>query len=147
MKNRSDTPRRHVILYAENDDADLLICERAFKPHEHEIELRSVPDGRGVIDWLDGNGPYGNRAFFPLPELLLLDSKLDDMTALEILRWVREQRRLRDMPVVLHTGSTPAHERGAYDELHVAAVIEKDSTCHYLVDCVRSILHGDLVGH
>jgi CheY-like chemotaxis protein len=146
MKSRSKQPVRHVVLYAEDEDVDLLLCERAFKVHEKEIELRSVSDGRSVVDWLEGSGPYANRAFFPIPALVVLDSKLKDMSGLDVLRWVRAQRRFRDLPVVLHAGSTPRHELGAYDELHVTAVIEKDSTCQNLVECVRNILDGELVG-
>ena len=68
------------------------------------------------------------------------------MSGLEVLRWVREQRRLRELPVILHVGSTPAHEQGAYHELRVTAVVEKDSTCRALVDRVRDVLHGEPVG-
>jgi CheY-like chemotaxis protein len=145
MNSRSKQPARHVVLYAEDEDVDLMLCERAFKPHE-EIELRSVSDGRSVIDWLGGSGPYANRAFFPVPAVIVLDSKFKDMTGLDVLRWLRAQRRFRDLPVVVHAGSTPRHELGAYDELHVSAVIEKDSTCRNLVECVRNILDGELVG-
>jgi CheY-like chemotaxis protein len=147
MNTRSDNRRRQVVLYAENEDVDLMMCERAFKAHEHEIELRTVADGQSVIDWLDGKGSYANRAFFPMPAVVILDSRLDDMTGLEVLRWIREQPRLREKHVVLHVGSTPTHEQGAYHDLHVTAVIEKDSSCQHLVDCVRNVLNGELVGH
>jgi CheY-like chemotaxis protein len=95
---------------------------------------------------LDGTGSYANRAFFPMPAVVILDSRLDDMTGLDVLRWMRDQRRLRETPVVLHVGSTPMNEENAYHDLHVTAVIEKDANCHNLVECVRNILHGELVG-
>ena len=47
-----------------------MMCERAFKAHA-DIELRTVPDGGSVIDWLDGRGSYANRAFFPMPTVLV----------------------------------------------------------------------------
>jgi CheY-like chemotaxis protein len=147
MNARQDNRRRYVVLYAENEDVDLMMCERAFKAHEHEIELRTVGDGQSVMDWLEGEGSYANRAFFPTPAIVILDSRLDDMTGLDVLRWMREQRRFRETPVVLHVGSTPTHEQGAYHDLHVTAVVEKDSTCQHLVECVRNILHGELIGH
>jgi CheY-like chemotaxis protein len=68
------------------------------------------------------------------------------MSGLEVLRWVREQRRLRELPVILYVGSTPAHEQDAYHDLRVTAVVEKESSCHTLVDRVRDILHGEPVG-
>src|SRR5436190_20022703 len=144
MNNRSNKPKRHVILYAEDEDVDLLMCERAFKTYD-EVELRAVADGQSVIDWLDGKGCYANRAFFPMPAIVILDSKLVDMSGLDVLRWLRAQRRFRDLPIILHVGSTPTHELGAYHDLHVTAVIEKDSTCHNLIEAVHNLLHGELI--
>jgi len=144
MNSRSKQPVRHVVLYAEDENVDLIMCERAFKGHD-EMELRSVSDGRSVIAWLEGNGTFSNRAFFPIPAVVVLDSKFDDMTGLDVLRWMRAQRRFQELPVVLHAGSTPLHELGAYQDLRVSAVIEKDSNCQNLVECVRNLLHGELV--
>jgi DNA-binding response OmpR family regulator len=137
---------KRVVLYADNDDVDSMICERAFKPHEQHIELRTVADGRAVLNWLEGTGPYSNRAFFPRPAVLVLDSQLGDMSGLEVLQWVRGQDRFKEMPVVVYTGSTPADQHGLYHDLNVAAVIEKDAACRTLVDCVRNLVDGELVG-
>jgi CheY-like chemotaxis protein len=132
-------------LYAENDAADIIICERAFKLLEDQLQFRTVNDGRSVIDWLDGKGSYANRAFFPTPQILVLDSSLGDMKGLEVLRWVREQRRFKELPVILHMGSTAPHELHAYHELSVHACIEKQAGCRNLVECIMGIIEGELV--
>src|SRR4051794_40610690 len=136
MSSRSNKPIRHVVLYAENEDVDLMMCERAFKAHRDLIELRTVNDGRSVIDWLEGRGSYANRAFFPMPVVLVLDSRLGDMSGLDVVRWLRQQRRFKDMAVILHVGATPLIEERDLQDLNVIAVIEKDSTCCALLDCV-----------
>lgn len=145
MNPRSEKPIRHVVLYAENEDVDLIMCERAFKAHE-DIELRTVADGGSVIDWLDGRGTYGNRAYYPMPALVVLDSKLGDMSGLDVLRWMRGERRFREMPVILHVGSTPPPLQDACHSLRVTAVVEKESTCRNLVERVYDVLHGEPVG-
>jgi CheY-like chemotaxis protein len=136
---------KYVVLYAENDEGDLFICERAFKKHDNSINLRSVSDGRSVIDWLDGNGSYGNRAFFPVPQVVVIDSKLGDMTGLDVLRWIRAQRRFKELPVILYCGSTPAHVYNEYEDLGIAAVLEKDSRCDRLIEVIQSIVMGEPV--
>ncbi len=146
MKTEFIKKGKCVVLYADDSDADSMICERAFKAHEQHIEFRTVPDGRAVLDWLEGTGPYSNRAFFPKPSVLVLDSQLGDMSGLEVLQWVRGHERLKELPVILYVGSTPTDQHSLYHELNVAAVIEKDSTCRTLVDSVRNLVDGELVG-
>lgn len=136
---------KHVVLYAENEDADLLICERAFKKHEDTYQLRTVTDGRSVINWLDGDGSYANRAFFPMPQMVIIDSKLGDMTGLDVLQWIRRQRRFRDLPVILYYGSIAPHELKEYHDADVTACVEKDTKCDRLLECVNSILISEPV--
>src|SRR5436305_9037956 len=136
MSLHFNKPKKHVVLYAENDDTDLVICEHAFRPHEDKIQFRTVGDGDGVIAWLEGRGSYGNRAFFPLPGVLVLDSKLGDMSGLDVLRWVRGRDRFKELPVVLHVGSTPEHELHEYHGLGIAACVEKQANPTNLIDCV-----------
>ena len=134
---------KHVILYAENEDVDLMICERAFKKHEDAYRLRGVVDGRSVIEWLDGRGSYANRAFFPLPQIVVIDSKLGDMSGLDVLHWIRSQRDFRELPVVLYYSSMSPEQIQEYNRAGVSACVEKDSKCERLLECLQSILAGE----
>jgi CheY-like chemotaxis protein len=136
---------KHVVLYAEDERADMLLCERAFKSLGDRIHLHFVCDGRSMIDWLDGNGTYGNRAFYPTPQVVIIDSKFTDMSGLEVLRWIRNHRHWKDLPVVLHFGSIPPSRLQDYYDLGVNTCIEKDSAFRNLVDAVRSLLAGEPV--
>lgn len=136
---------KYVVLYAEDERADMLICQHAFKPLGEKVHLHFVSDGRSLMDWLDGNGTYGNRAFFPTPQIVVLDSKLADMNGLEILRWIRNHRLWKDLPVILHFGSIPPAHLQEYYDLGVTACAEKESACRNLVDSVTAILAGEQV--
>jgi CheY-like chemotaxis protein len=136
---------KYVVLYAEDDSTDMLICQHAFKSLERQIELHFVADGQSLIDWVDGNGSYGNRAFFPTPHIIIIDSKLTDMTGLDLLRWIRNHRRLKDVPVILHFGSIPPSEISAYQDIGITACVEKEPGCRTLVSGIRSILNGEIV--
>jgi CheY-like chemotaxis protein len=133
---------KSVVLYAEDEPADILLCQRAFRS-KGDIHLHFVSDGRSLIDWLEGNGTYANRAFFPTPRVVVLDSKLVDMSGLEVLRWIRNHRRWKDLPVILHFGSIPPNQLQDYHELGVTACVEKQSACRNLLERVCAILMGE----
>jgi hypothetical protein len=65
-----------VILLAEDREDDILRVQRAFAKGEITTPLFIVRDGDEAISYLSGIGKYGNRAEYPLPDLLLLDLKM-----------------------------------------------------------------------
>ena len=136
---------KYVVLYAEDDHTDMLICQHAFKSLEKQIQLHFVPDGQSLMDWLDGNGTYANRAFYPKPHIIIVDSKLTDATGLDLVHWIRNHRRWKDVPIILHFGIIAPHEVTKYHETGVTACIEKESACRNLVNGIRAILSGEPV--
>src|SRR4051812_8060591 len=118
-----------LVLYAEDDSNDALLCEHAFEISNLPIDLRIVDDGACLISWLCGEGEYADRSKFPLPTLIITDSKMPLRGGLEVLRFVRTHPELRDLPVVLYYGSIFFQDLGVFEELSVTACIEKDSRC------------------
>ncbi len=130
-----------LVLYAEDDSNDALLCEHAFELSNLPIDLRIVDDGAHLISWLRGEGDYADRAKFPLPRLVITDSKMPLKGGLDVLRCVRTYPELHDIPVVLYYGSIFFQDLGVFGELGVNACIEKDFHCRELVQTV-----GDLLG-
>lgn len=57
-----------------------------------------------------------DREQHPLPVLILLDLKLPGMSGLELLRWLRQQKDLRRIPVLVLTSETDhGYIKAAYD--------------------------------
>ena len=80
------------VLYVEHEPADIELTRRAFQEHGRHLELEVVARGRTAIERLR-----------TMPcDLLLLDYRLPDMTAIEMLKMIREEG-LR-VPVVIVTG-------------------------------------------
>lgn len=131
---------RPLVLYGEDDANDTLLCERAFERSGLPIDLRVVHDGACIIGWLTGIGEYANRNKFPLPDLIVTDSKMPLKSGLEVLRWIRSIPDFKKIPVILHYGSAFMQDLGIFRDLGVIACIEKKLGCPELIECVRNVL-------
>jgi CheY-like chemotaxis protein len=93
------------VLYVEDEDADVWLMQRAFQKEGMREWLYVARDGLEAISWLVGAGDYGNRAKYPLPDLVLLDMFLPRANGHEVLRWIRDQSALVTVPVIIYSGS------------------------------------------
>jgi len=112
-----------LVLYAEDEESDAIILQRAFKKENVANPLVIVKDGQEAVDYLGGCAPYHNRNEHPLPALLLLDLKMPRMTGFDVLAWIGARPELKSIPVVVLTSSSSdgdmkrAREMGALDYL------------------------------
>jgi CheY-like chemotaxis protein len=119
-----------TVLLVEDDDADVLLIERAFKKAGVNATLVRVSNGDEAVAYLDGQPPYIDRARHPLPSVVLMDIKLPRRSGLEVLEWLRGRAdELRRLPVVMLTSS--AHSRDitrAYDLGANSYLMKPDTT-------------------
>jgi CheY-like chemotaxis protein len=95
----------HPVLYAEDDENDVFLMERAFRKLNLEHPLRIVPDGKQAVGYLSGTAPFISREESPIPSLVLLDLSMPGKGGLDVLQWVRTQPSLSHIPVVVLTSS------------------------------------------
>lgn len=129
-----------VVLYAEDDSNDVLLCQRALEHSGLPIDLRTVDDGAVIISWLLGHGIFSDRVAYPLPTLIVTDSKMPIKGGLDVLKCVRSHDELKNIPVILHYGSIFPQDLGVFTALGVKACVEKHSNCRDLVGVVADIL-------
>jgi CheY-like chemotaxis protein len=92
------------VLYAEDDEDDVFLMERAFRLAAVDNPLRIVPDGAAAVEFLaaaTGEGA-GNEA---MPCLLLLDLKMPGQSGFDVIKWARAQPATRSLPIVVITSS------------------------------------------
>ena len=108
-----------VILVADDRDDDRLLIQRAFSKAGVVNPMMFVHDGEEAIAYLKGEGKYSRRDEFPLPSLLLLDLKMPKADGFDVLTWIRGQKELSALRIVVLTGSdemrdvNKAYELGA----------------------------------
>src|SRR5436190_18491066 len=93
------------VLHIDDDPNDTELLRAATRHAKLKLELHNVEDGDKAIAYLNGLGPYANRAHYPLPSLILLDLKMPRATGFEILKWIRNHPELGHLPVVILSGS------------------------------------------
>lgn len=94
-----------TVLYVEDDEGDRFFMEHAFKAAGLGSALRTASDGETAIHYLSGEGDYGNRAEHPLPQLVLLDLNLPNVSGFELLEWIRRDPACRALVVIILSAS------------------------------------------
>lgn len=98
-----------LVLLVEDDPDDVHLLRRAFRRATPRLLLEHVADGEGAMARLTDHAA-------PLPAVVLLDLKLPRMSGFEVLGWIRADRRVRRLPVVVLTSSGLSDDVGrAYD--------------------------------
>jgi CheY-like chemotaxis protein len=110
---------RHIpasnILIAEDNPDDAFFLERAFAKSGIASRLFFVKDGQEVVDYLQGDKPFNDRAVWPFPDLLLLDLKMPRFSGLQVLKWLQGRPGPKKLPVVVLTGTdAPGDVKTAY---------------------------------
>ncbi|MBZ8179143.1 response regulator [Oscillatoria salina] len=96
---------KYPILLVEDDSNDVLLIQRACRRATIANPVIVVEDGDEAVSYLSGEGKYADRETYPLPVIMLLDLKLPRRSGLEVLTWLRNQPRVKRLPVVVLTSS------------------------------------------
>ena len=128
-----------VILLAEDREDDILLVKRAFEKGEIANPLFVVRDGDEAICYLSGIGKYGNRAEYPLPDLLLLDLKMPKVDGFEVLRWVRQQPGFSAVRVVVLTASDQIRDVNRAYRLGANSFMVKPTDFQNVVEMAKTL--------
>ena len=100
-----------TILLAEDDVNEAFLVRRALAKTGLGHRLIHVTDGRECVKYLSGKDPFDDRSKYPLPNLLLLDLKMPTISGLEVLGWMEDQPQLKELPVIILSGSLHENDR------------------------------------
>jgi CheY-like chemotaxis protein len=128
-----------TILLVDDDSTDVFLLRRAFQRAGMANRLEVVTDGEQAMAYLAGQGVYADRERHPVPSLVLLDIKLPRKSGLEVLTWLRQQPRLRSLPVVMLTSSAQAADIGLAYDAGATVYHVKPSGLDELVELVRTL--------
>lgn len=93
-----------VMLVEDNaDHAELVI--RALEDHRIANKIEHFRDGQVALDYLFRRNEFADPEISPRPHMILLDLRLPRVDGLEVLRIIKEEDVLKNIPVIVLTTS------------------------------------------
>jgi len=129
-------PEPVEILLIEDNPGDARLAEEALKDSKVSNELYHVEDGVQAMQFLRQQAGYGD---VPLPDLVLLDLNLPKKDGREVLAEIKEDPKLRLIPVVVMTTSEAERDLIKSYDLGANAYIIKPINLDCFIEVVRVI--------
>lgn len=137
-KDRATTALDILLVEDRRDDADLMI--EALKEGSLNCHITVVGNGEDAMDYLRGDGVYA-ASHSGTPDLILLDLFLPRMNGHEVLAAIKQDARLRRIPIVILTSSNDEELiMNAYD-LRANCCVTKPADQEQFALAVRKIEH------
>jgi len=110
------------ILLVEDNEGDVGLIEEVFEEAKIRNNIHVAEDGKEAVLYLRGEGKFSGS---PRPDIILLDLNLPKKDGREVLKEIKEDDNLKNIPVVILTTSNAEKDiLRAYD-LHANAYITK----------------------
>jgi CheY-like chemotaxis protein len=124
------------ILLVEDNKGDVGLIEEVFEEAKIRNKLHVAEDGEEAMLFLRGKGQFTGS---PRPDIIILDLNLPNKDGREVLKEVKEDNNLKNIPVVVLTTSNAEKDiLGAYG-LHANAYITKPIDFDQFIKVVESI--------
>ncbi len=124
------------VLLVEDSPGDVRLTQEAFQDVKTIIRLHIVTDGVEAMAFLKREGAHANS---PRPDLILLDLNLPKMDGREVLALIKEDARLKMIPVVVLTTSGSEEDILKTYRLHANCYLTKPVDLNEFMGVVKSI--------
>ena len=128
-----------VILMADDDADDRLLCQQALAESRVLNDLRFVEDGEQLLDYLYRRNAFADPASSPRPGLILLDLNMPRMDGREALRIIKADPALRKIPVVIMTTSQAEEDIDRSYDYGANSFVTKPVTFERLVELMQTM--------
>ena len=124
------------ILLVEDNPGDARLAEEAIREAQWENHLNWVPDGMEALRFLRREGNYRSA---PRPDLILLDLNLPRKDGREVLAEIKQDERLRRIPVIVLSTSDAEEDILRAYKLKANSYISKPAQLSDYVRIVKSL--------
>ncbi|MBC8094898.1 MAG: response regulator [Akkermansiaceae bacterium] len=129
---------KKTILLADDSNKDAEEISQCLKAVGVLNPVVRVTDGEDVIAYLKRTGRYASADEFPKPAVLLLDLKMPKVNGFEVLQWIRLQPALKELLVIVISGSDGLKEVAHAYSLGANSFIVKPANPSEISNLVRS---------
>ena len=124
------------VLLVEDDPGDVLMTREAFEEHRVGNRLNVVSDGVDALAYLRKEDPFRSAV---RPDLILLDLNLPKRDGREVLKEIKTDLSLRQIPVVVLTTSQADEDVLRSYQLHANAYVTKPVDFERFITVVKQI--------
>jgi CheY-like chemotaxis protein len=124
---------------ADDDEDDRLLTVDALKESRVLNNLFCVEDGVELLEFLRHEGKYEDAEQYPRPSLILLDLNMPRKDGREALQELKNDPKLRSIPVVILTTSKEEEDMLRGYDLGCASYITKPVNFEGLVELMRAL--------
>ena len=128
-----------TILMADDDADDRRLTQEAFEEGRLINDLRFVENGEQLLDYLRKKGAYAPPVEAPRPGLILLDLNMPRKDGRTVLKELKSDPELRQIPVVVLTTSKADEDIYKSYDLGVNSYIVKPVTFEAIVDTLQTL--------
>jgi CheY-like chemotaxis protein len=115
------------ILLVEDNYEHLRLTKYLLKQNNVPGQLFVVRDGQEAIDFLYQRDKFADTLTHPRPNLVLLDLNIPRINGREVLKIIKSDEKLRDIPVVVVSSSEREEDVSYAQEVGAVAYISKSS--------------------
>jgi two-component system, response regulator len=126
---------RMKIMLVEDNIEDVAITRRVLKHNNLTEDLIVEASGE------DAHSGLEEMASADLPQLILLDLNLPDISGIDLLKVIKEDKRLSAIPVVILTGSNEDQDIQKSYDLGAGSYLVKPISNHALMLVIEKLFH------
>lgn len=119
------------ILLVEDNEGDIILTKEALKEAKIKNTISVAMDGQVALDMLNNGSP--------LPDMILLDINLPKIDGIEVLAAIKNDERLRMIPVIILTTSSAENDILVSYKNHANCFITKPVDLNRFIEVVKTI--------
>lgn len=128
-----------ALLHVEDDDAMAMVFRAAVAEAAIEVNLFRVSDGEQALGYLRGEEPYAGSE---RPDFVFLDLHMPRVDGWQVLEEIREDDRLRSIPIIVFSTSCVQADRDRAYALGAERFVTKPASFSLLIAEVESAYRG-----
>jgi CheY-like chemotaxis protein len=127
-----------TILIADDDADDRMFLEQAMRQNGYDQDIRFVEDGEELMEYLKRQGRYDEQNA-PWPNMLILDLNMPRKNGFQALSEIKDDPKLRRLPVIVMTTSSADEDVVKTYNLGVNSFVTKPFNFNRLVEMVGTL--------
>lgn len=130
----SPTERPIAVMMVDDDPLDCMLVKNAFAKLDMPINLSICESGAAALELLASHANDDT-----LPDGFLLDINMPGMSGIDLLQTMKEDKRLRQIPVIMFSSSDRDQDIAACYDKQAAGYIKKPEQHAVLQDLVANL--------